>query len=352
MGIRVAVLALDGVVPFELSTPGQVFGTANQAAGAPHYELRVCAPGRSAATSPEHGAFRIATPYGLEGLAEADTVVIPAHAGFLAPPPPAVIEALRQAAARGARLAAVCVGAFTLAATGLLDGYRATTHWQYADELARRHPRISVDPAVLFVDHGRLLTSAGVAAGLDLCLHLVRHDLGAAPAAATARRIVMPLQRDGGQAQYIERPAAPTDPGALQPVMQWMEGRLDRPLTLAEIADHAKISVRTLNRRFRAQTGATPLQWLLSARVDRARLLLETTDLPITLLADRTGFGSPATLRHHFTRHTGTSPHAYRAAFRQRTPGETGQRLRTPSDSAADHVGLHPVATGGTGTEG
>ncbi|MEU8434723.1 helix-turn-helix domain-containing protein [Streptomyces sp. NPDC029216] len=318
----VAVLALDGVLPFELAIPGQVFGTANEAADSVHYEIRVCAPGRSATTSPEHGAFRIDTPYGLEGLVGAHTVVIPAHAGFPAPPPSAVTDALVRAAAQGARLASVCVGAFTLAATGLLDGYRATTHWQYADEFARRYPRVDVDPAVLFVDHGHLVTSAGVAAGLDLCLHLVRRDLGAALAAATARRIVMPLQRDGGQAQYIERPAAPADLSALQPVMRWMESRLERPLTLADIADHARISVRTLNRRFRAQTGTTPLQWLLHARIHRARQLLETTDLPITLLADRTGFGSPATLRHHFTRHTGTSPYAYRAAFRQQEPAD------------------------------
>ncbi|MFF2196590.1 GlxA family transcriptional regulator [Streptomyces sp. NPDC058157] len=318
MTLVVAVLALDGVAPFELATPGQVFGMANEAAGAARYEIRVCAPGRGVTTSPEHGAFRIDAPYGLDGLVGAHTVVIPAHSGFLAPPPPAVTDALARAAARGARLASVCVGAFTLAATGLLDGYRATTHWQYADEFARRHPRVEVDPAVLFVDHGHLVTSAGVAAGLDLCLHLVRRDLGAALAAATARRVVMPLQRDGGQAQYIERPAAPADPGALQPLMRWMEGRLEQPLTLGEIAGQARISVRTLNRRFRAQAGTTPLQWLLHARIHRARQLLESTDMPVTLLADRTGFGSPATLRHHFTRHTGTSPHAYRAAFRQR----------------------------------
>ncbi|GHF44287.1 AraC family transcriptional regulator [Streptomyces mashuensis] len=320
--VPVAVLALDGVVPFELSLPGQVFGTANQAAGTPYYDLRVCAPGRSVTTSPEHGAFRIRTPYGLDGLdglGEGATVVVPATAHFLAAPDPAVVEALRRAAARGARLASVCVGAFTLAATGLLDGRRATTHWQYAGELARRHPRVDVDPAVLFVDHGDLITSAGVAAGLDLCLHLVRRDLGADLAAATARRIVMPLQRDGGQAQYIERPQPPADPGALQPVLRWMESHLHEPLTLTAIATHARTSVRTLNRHFRAQTGTTPLQWLLHARIDRARQLLETTDLPVTLVADRTGFGSPTTLRHHFTRHTGTSPHAYRKAFRSGT---------------------------------
>ncbi|MEV4441630.1 helix-turn-helix domain-containing protein [Streptomyces sp. NPDC049577] len=318
MTVAVAVLALDGVVPFELSLPGQVFGTANQAAGRPHYELRICAPGRAADTSPEHGAFRLRTPYDLDGLEGADTVVIPAHAHFLAQPPPAAVEALRRAAADGARLASVCVGAFTLAATGLLDGRRATTHWQYADELARRYPRIDVDPTVLFVDHGTLITSAGVAAGLDLCLHLVRRDLGADLAAATARRTVMPLQRDGGQAQFIERPPAPADPTALQPVLHWMEAHLDRPLTLADIAARANVSMRTLNRHFREQTGTTPLQWLLRARIHQAQQLLETTELPVTHIADRTGFGSPTTLRHHFTRHTGTSPHAYRTAFRRR----------------------------------
>ncbi|MFH8558546.1 GlxA family transcriptional regulator [Streptomyces celluloflavus] len=313
----VAVLALDGVVPFELSIPGQVFGAANQATGAPHYRIRVCAPGRAVATAADYGAFRLRTPYGLDGLDGADVIVVPGHGGFLDTPPPRVIEALRQAAARGARLASVCIGAFTLAATGLLDGQRATTHWQYADELARRHPRIDVDPAVLFIDNGNLITSAGVAAGLDLCLHLVRDQLGADLAAATARRIVMPLQRDGGQAQFIEHPRPPAHATALQPVLHWMESCLDQPLTLKDIADHAAISVRGLNRHFRAQTGTTPLQWLLRARIHRARQLLETTDLPIEHIADRTGFGSAATLRHHFTRHTGTSPHAYRTAFRQ-----------------------------------
>ncbi|MFF7725654.1 GlxA family transcriptional regulator [Streptomyces sp. NPDC008001] len=342
----VAVLALDGVLPFELSTPGQVFGTANQAAGTLHYELRICAPGRSTTTSAEHGAFRIHTPYDLDGLADADTIVIPAHACFLTPPPGTVIEALQREAERGARLASVCVGAFTLAATGLLDGRRATTHWQYADELARRHPHINVDPAVLFVDHGNLITSAGVAAGLDLCLHLVRRDLGADLAAATARRTVMPLQRDGGQAQYIERPQPPTDDTALQPVLHWMERHLHQPLALADIAGHTKVSVRTLNRQFRAQTGTTPLQWLLRARIHRAQELLETTDLPITHIADRTGFGSPTTLRHHFTRHTGTSPYAYRASFRQRrrTDASTTARNAKPSPSLPSSHSPQPSA--------
>lgn len=234
----------------------------------------------------------------------------------------------------------MCVGAFTLAATGLLDGHRATTHWQYAAELARRHPRVDVDPAVLFVDHGSLITSAGVAAGLDLCLHLVRRDLGAGLAAATARRTVMPLQRDGGQAQYIERPADPADSGSLQPVLRWMESRLDRPLTLADIAGHANVSVRTLNRRFRAQVGTTPLSWLLRAWVHRAQQLLETTDLTVAHIADRTGFGSPVTLRHHFARHIGTSPHGYRAVFRQRRADEQ------PGDAPGPYPAVSPSPAG------
>ncbi|MFI9724259.1 GlxA family transcriptional regulator [Streptomyces sp. NPDC052396] len=327
--IVVAVLALDGVVPFDLSIPGQVFGTANQAAGAngtqgsqgsPCYEVLVCAPGRSVTTSAEYGAFRMRAPHGLGALERADTVVIPGHAGFLDPPSRAVLGALRRAAARGARLASVCVGAFTLAATGLLDGRLATTHWQYAGELARRHPRIEVDPAVLFIDHGSLITSAGVAAGLDLCLHLVRQDLGADLAAATARRTVMPLQRDGGQAQFIEHPRPPAHPAALQAVLEWLERNLHRPLRLADIADQAGLSVRSLNRHFRAQTGTTPLQWLLRARIHRAQQLLESTELPVERIADRAGFGSSAALRAHFTRHTGTSPHSYRAVFRGRGP--------------------------------
>ncbi|MHC0430805.1 GlxA family transcriptional regulator [Streptomyces sp. O3] len=320
----VAVLALDGVLPFELSVPGQVFGTANEVAAARHYRPRVCAPHRTVTTSPEHGAFQIQAPYGLDALVAADTVVVPAHEGFLDPPPDPVLTALRDAAARGARMASVCVGAFTLAAAGLLDGRRAATHWRYADELARRHPRVAVDGDVLFVDDGDLITSAGVAAALDLCLHLVHRDLGADRAAATARRTVMPLRRDGGQAQFIEHPQpAAAETATLGPTLHWMAGNLHRPLTLRDIAGHAAMSVRSLNRHFRAQTGTTPRQWLLRARVHRAQQLLETTGLPVERVAAASGFGSTATLRHHFARMAGTSPHAYRTAFQG---GRTGQR--------------------------
>ncbi|MGW1376901.1 GlxA family transcriptional regulator [Streptomyces sp. NPDC002446] len=316
----VAVLALDGVVPFELSVPGQIFGTANEAAGTAHYDVRVCSPSPDGAvtTSPGHGAFRIHTPWGLDALAHADTVVIPAHSGFLGQVPFPVLEALRAAAVRGARLASICVGAFTLAATGLLDGHRATTHWQYAGELARRHPGVEVDATVLFIDHGHLITSAGVAAALDLCLHLVRTDLGAAHAAATARRTVMPLQREGGQAQFIEHPQPSGGGATLQTTLHWMQANLHQALTLQDMARHAAMSVRSLNRHFRAQTGTTPLQWLLRTRIHRAQQLLETTDLTVDQIAEQSGFGSATTLRHHFALRTGTSPQSYRAAFRQR----------------------------------
>ncbi|WP_395296452.1 GlxA family transcriptional regulator [Kitasatospora hibisci] len=311
----VAVLALDGVLPFELSLPGQVFGSAGRAAGQPHYEVLVCAPGRTVTTPSEYGALRLTVPHGLEALSEADTVIVPGHSGFLDPVPAPVGEALRTAADRGARIASLCIGAFTLAAAGLLDGWRATTHWQYADELARRHPRVEVDRDALFIDQGRRATSAGIAAGLDLCLHLVRRDLGSAVAAATARRIVMPLQRDGGQTQFIEHPAPEDRTTSLRPTLTWMERNLHQPLTLAEIAGHAALSIRSLNRRFRAQTGTTPLQWLLRARVDLARELLETSGLSVGQIADRTGLGTPATLRHHFHRFVGTTPQSYRRTF-------------------------------------
>ncbi|MEU9621077.1 MULTISPECIES: helix-turn-helix domain-containing protein [unclassified Streptomyces] len=312
----VAILALDGVVPFELSVPGQIFGTANEAVGRTHYEVRVCAPGRQVTTAAGFGGFQLATAWDLETLTEADTVVVPGHSGFLDDPPAPVVAALRTAAERGARLASVCVGAFTLAATGLLDGYRATTHWQHAAELAARHPAVDVDGSSLYIDNGPLITSAGVAAALDLCLHLVRRDLGAALAAATARRTVMPLQRDGGQSQFIEHPDPGGQDAALQPILHWLEAHLHEQLTLNDIARHSAMSIRSLNRHFRAQTGTTPLQWLLRARVHRAQQLLETTAIPVERIATATGFGAPSTFRQHFARHTGISPQAYRTAFR------------------------------------
>jgi transcriptional regulator GlxA family with amidase domain len=262
------------------------------------------------------GAFRLRTRYGLRSLAEAHTVILPGVANPAVPTPAPLVRAVRAAAARGARVASICSGAFLLADTGLLDGKRATTHWLAAAELARRHPSIAVDPDVLYVDEGQLLTSAGAAAGLDLCLHLVRRDHGAAVAADSARRSVMPLERAGGQAQFIVHEPPAADGASLEPLQRWLEANLHRPLTLEDLARKAAMSTRTLNRRFREQTGTTPLQWLLRCRVRRAQQLLETTSQSIEHVAGRAGFGSAAALRDRFGRVVGTGPRSYRDSFR------------------------------------
>jgi transcriptional regulator GlxA family with amidase domain len=286
----VAVLALDGVVAFDLAVPGQVFGVTMTPGDVPLYETRVCTPPGGAETSAMLGRMRVETPFGLDALANAGTIIVPGHEDVRSDPPAEVLDALRDAAGRGARIASICVGAFVLAAAGLLDGRRATTHWRYARALARRFPDVEVDPSVLYVDGGRVLTSAGVAAGIDLCLHIVRRDHGSATAARTARRIVMPPQRDGGQAQFIRHEDPPDGDAALQPTLAWLEANLHRPLTLDDIARHASVSVRTLTRRFRDQAGTTPLQWLSRARVHRAQQLLESTDLPVERVAAEAGF--------------------------------------------------------------
>jgi transcriptional regulator GlxA family with amidase domain len=308
----VAVLALDQVVPFDLATPIEVFSRTRLPGGAPAYEVRICGTGPEI----DAGAFTLRPPWDLRGLDDADTIVLPGRADN--PPVPAeVLDALRRAAERGARIASICSGAFILAETGLLDGLRATTHWAAAAELARRHPAIDVDPDVLYVDNGQFLTSAGAAAGLDLCLHLIRRDHGSAVAAGAARLSVMPLEREGGQAQFIVHDPPPTPHGsALEPVLTWVEENCAKPLTLTDIAAHAGMSARTLNRRFREQTGTTPLQWLLRARVRQAQHLLEATGHPVDRIAGEVGFGSPTAFRERFKRVVGTSPHAYRASFR------------------------------------
>jgi transcriptional regulator GlxA family with amidase domain len=232
------------------------------------------------------------------------------------PVPEEVVDALRRAAARGTRIASICTGAFVLADAGLLDGLRATTHWVAAAELAARHPEIDVDPDVLYVDNGQFLTSAGAAAGLDLCLHLIRRDHGSAVAADAARLSVMPLEREGGQAQFIVHDQPPIPRGAaLEPVLRWLEDNSARTLTLEDISAHAGMSVRTLNRRFREQTGTTPLQWLLRARIRRAQYLLEATDHPVDRITSQVGFGSPTAFRDRFKRVVGISPRSYRATF-------------------------------------
>jgi transcriptional regulator GlxA family with amidase domain len=314
--VAVAVLALPGVVPFDLSIPCDAFGWTARADGSPAYRVEVCAV--DPATPVDAGAFALCAPHGLDALRRAATVVVPGVRDPLAPVPVPALDALRDAAAGGARVASVCSGAFVLAQAGLLDGRRATTHWKGVAELARRFPRVTVDPDVLYVDEGAILTSAGAAAGMDLCLHLVRRDHGPAVAAATARAAVMAPERAGGQSQFVDH-EPPPDPGAsLAPLLAWIERHLADDLAVEDLAARAHVSPRTLTRRFREQTGTTPLQWLLRARVRRAQQLLEATDEPIAGVARRTGFGSGASFRQRFARVVGVSPQRYREAFRAR----------------------------------
>ncbi|MEU7766742.1 helix-turn-helix domain-containing protein [Nocardia sp. NPDC049190] len=317
----VAVLATDGVVGLELAIPCQVFAVA------PGYEVRVCAERSVTATAADQEVFRITSRYRLDDARDADTVIV-AGADPDRAPHPRTMRLLREAASRGARVASICTGAFALAAAGLLDGRRATTHWLLAGQLAEAHPAVEVDPSVLFVDDGQILTSAGVAAGLDLCLHMVRRDRGAAVAADTARKIVMPPQRAGGQAQFIEHRDPVGDIDDLGPALQWMQDNLDTPMTIADIAARAAMSTRSLSRRFRAQTGTTPARWLLDRRLQRARELLETTDLPVERIAHTTGFGSIETLRYHFARHVGTTPRSYRMTFHEMPSDDKETRER------------------------
>jgi transcriptional regulator GlxA family with amidase domain len=310
---KVAVLAFHGVVPFDLSTPCEVFGRARVRTGQRPYEIMVCGPSRRIRAE----AFDLHVKHDLRPLVKAETVVVPGMTDVNAPIPQVIVEALIEAAERGARIASICSGAFVLAATGLLDGKKATTHWLAASLLAARYPRIEVDPNVLFVDNGKLLTSAGAAAGMDLCLHLIRKDHGAAVAADAARLSVMPLERAGGQAQFIVH-QPPESPSGLQSLLEWIERRLDRVLTLEAMAEQAKVSIRTLTRRFQEQLGVSPLQWILQARVRRAQHVLETTDLSIERVAAGSGFNSSTSLREHFARVVGTSPRAYRDSFRKR----------------------------------
>ncbi|MEV7328850.1 helix-turn-helix domain-containing protein [Micromonospora sp. NPDC093244] len=308
----VAVLALDSVVPFDLATPMEVFQRTRLPDGRAGYRVLVCA----ATPTVTAGAFSMAVPWGLDVLADADTVIVPGVSDPAAATPPAVLDALHAAAANGARIASICGGAFTLAATGLLDGHRATTHWLATGQLAAQHPRIQVDPNVLYVDNGQFLTSAGAAAGLDLCLHLVRRDHGAAVAADAARLSVMPLERAGGQAQFITHEPPAPEGATLEPLLAWMRDNAGRELTLTDIARHAGMSTRTLNRHFRDQTGTTPLRWLHRVRVHQAQHLLETTAHPVDRVATQVGFGSTTAFRDRFKRITGTSPQAYRRSFR------------------------------------
>lgn len=310
----VAVLALPAVIPFDLSTPIEVFTRTRLPDGRPGYRVQVCAE----TPDVDAGAFTLRAPFGLDALARADTIIVPGTNALAAGLSEAVHAALRQAAANGTRIASICTGTFPLAASGLLDGLRATTHWAAAGALASAFPAVEVDPDVLYVDNGQILTSAGAAAGLDLCLHLIRRDYGSAVAADAARLSVMPLEREGGQAQFIvhDHTAAPAPAGAaLEPILEWLRGNLAAPLTLEEIAAHAGVSTRTLIRRFREQTGTTPLQWLHRARIRQAQHLLESTGHSVERIGAQVGFGSPTAFRDRFKQTTGISPLSYRRAF-------------------------------------
>ncbi|MFI9584902.1 helix-turn-helix domain-containing protein [Streptomyces sp. NPDC052236] len=301
---------------YELSIACTVFGIPHPDLADPWYELRLCGTG---APSPGPG-FSLRTDHGLDGLVGADTVIVPSVPEACAEEggevEPELVEALRAAADSGARMVSLCTGAFALAAAGLLDGRRATAHWQHTRELAARHPKVIVDDSVLYTDDGNVLTSAGATAALDLCLHLVRQDLGARVANQVARRLVVPPHRTGGQAQFIELPVPADDDDSLGPVLQWATERLEQPLTVVALARRARLSPRTFHRRLQDATGTTPLQWLLSQRLARAQSLLESTDLPVEQIGERSGLGSAANLRRHFSRTVGVSPTDYRRTFR------------------------------------
>jgi len=314
---RVAALVFSPVSVFEMAVACEVFGIDRSAMGVPNYDLRICSYDQPPLATNGAG-FTIDTPHGLETLAWADTIIVPGWPSPKREPVPEVSEALRRAHRRGARFASLCSGAYVLAAAGLLDGGRATTHWMYAEDFACRFPQIEVDPGVLYVGDGQVWTSAGTAAAIDLCLHFVRMDHGAEVANVVARRMVVPAHRDGGQAQYVQAPIPETcSDDDLASTLDWAVQHLDHELAVEDLARRARMSPRTFARRFKVATGTTPLQWLLTQRVVLAQRLLEGTDLPIETVAGRCGFGSAATLRQHFARVLGTSPVAYRQTFRR-----------------------------------
>lgn len=308
---RVAVLALDGVTPMALSIPVQIFGPRPQTP----YALTVCGPTSRVATL---GGFAVAVDGGLDEVCAADTVIVPGLDMDRRPLPQSVVSALAEAHDLGRRVVSICNGAFALAEAGVLDGRHATTHWENIDELAREFPAVEVDRDVLYVDEGTVLTSGGVCCGIDLCLHIVRGDVGAAAANQIARRLVASPHRDGGQAQYVPTPVPSSGDTSLAATRAWALERIDRPLSLADLTRHAGMSQRSFMRRFTAETGTTPRQWLAGARVSRARELLETTDLPIDHVARDCGLGTAANLRLHFRRSLNTTPTTYRRTFTRR----------------------------------
>jgi AraC family transcriptional regulator, transcriptional activator FtrA len=311
---RVVTVLTPGANPFEFGVACEVFGIARPELGVAWYDHRLAAATRPLVVN---GGWSVDTRYGLEALDEADTVIVPSCP---VEPPRDVVAALRRAYDRGARMVSFCSGAFALASAGILDGRDATTHWMYADDLVDRYPRVRFDPEVLYVDDGQVLTSAGTAGAIDLALHIVRCDHGATVAAGVARRMVIAPHRDGGQSQFVTAPiaVAPYRDG-IRPLMEWMEEHLDEDLSVDLLAQLAAMSPRTFARRFRDATGTTPLRWLTHQRVVRAQQLLEVSDLPVDVVARRTGFGTAANLRVHFRRATGASPNEHRRRHRGRT---------------------------------
>ncbi|MEH3130339.1 MAG: helix-turn-helix domain-containing protein [Mycolicibacterium neoaurum] len=315
----VAILAYDGMTGFESGLAAEIFGMAElpgrfSAGVAPGgYEVKLCSE------QPEFrmlGGAVVRTSYGIADLASADTVLIPSVRDVEQEPSDALLDAIRAADSRGARLVSICSGAFALAAAGVLDGHTATTHWIYADLLGQRYPAIEVDPAPLYVDNGRVLTSAGCAAGLDLCLHIVRRDHGVRVANDVARRLVVSPHRAGGQAQYIENPVPePAVDGRIAAGMAWALEHLDRPITLDELAERSSLSRRSYLRQFAKATGTTPIKWLIEQRIQASLALLESSDLGVEQIATRVGFESPVTFRHHFVRQMRTTPREYRGCF-------------------------------------
>jgi transcriptional regulator GlxA family with amidase domain len=307
----VSALVLDGLAPFEFGVICEVFGVDRTADGVPNFDFKICGPEPGKPLRTSVGASLI-PDHGLDALIGADLVAIPAISG---PYLPEALDAIRAAAEGGAIILTVCSGAFVAGAAGLLDGRPCTTHWMHADELARMYPTARVDRNVLFVDDGNLITSAGTAAGIDACLHLVRRELGSEVTNTIARRMVVPPQRDGGQRQYIDQPIPVRCSDGFAPHLDWILTNLDKPHTVTTLAKLANMSARTFARRFVDETGRTPMQWVTDQRVLYARRLLEETDLDIDRVADRSGFGTATLLRHHFRRVIGVTPSDYRRSF-------------------------------------
>jgi transcriptional regulator GlxA family with amidase domain len=321
---NVAVVVVNGFLPFEFGTVCEVFGVDRSDDGLPRYDFAVVAGEPPPLRALD---FTIQPSHGLERLAEADLIALPAVSdqrlrqdacapGPDRPFPEDLLEALRRAVDRGAHVLSVCSGAFILGDAGLLDDRRCTTHWRHAAELARRYPRAKVDSDVLYVDDDPVITSAGTAAGIDACLYLVRKEQGSRVANGIARRMVVPPHRDGGQAQYVVQPIAPSCDGSLRDLLEWLRTHLDQPVTVLQLADRANMSERTFARRFVADTGTTPQRWLIGQRILLAQQLLEESDETVDAIADHAGFGNATALRHHFRAWRGTTPNAYRRLFR------------------------------------